>query len=483
MNISYVLKKQSINKDGEYPIYIRLRKNLNGKWEETSIPTKIRVLPKYFKKGNIKTNEPSYEVKRDTLGDYYSDIKSLESEGLEEGINPTPKWIKEQLLNKELNEPQQKLTFWNSYDEWFSTKKGFTRGYTKTIITLGNRLKDFEKYSGKKITYNTIVKKSLLFQSNFENFLWETKSLSNSYINKLYGNLSSFLHYSHQNGYIDKKPKLRKLGEVNTDEKVYLQTDEVIKLFNSKKWDFKCEDDLPNNPHLYSIPMKLNGSRGNEFGGIKHITNWELIKDLTLFSCSVGCRYSDLSHFKVNDFNFDKEKEMLSWIVQKTSTENKVPLNDISREIYIKYSEGKKLTQNLFPKLSIQKYNKHLKFLLKDLRFNRLIRKPKKVGSEIVDNDEKELWRVYSSHSNRRSFIKNNIDMGTMDYKTIMKLSSHKTMSQFQKYVSVTDKDIYKSSKLYSLKNDDDNSLDSKIQKMMSKMSKKKKEHILELFG
>lgn len=107
MNISYVLKKQSINKDGEYPIYIRLRKNLNGKWEETSIPTKIRVLPKYFKKGNIKTNEPSYEVKRDTLGDYYSDIKSLESEGLEEGINPTPKWIKEQLLNKELNEPQQ----------------------------------------------------------------------------------------------------------------------------------------------------------------------------------------------------------------------------------------------------------------------------------------------------------------------------------------------------------------------------------------
>ena len=145
-----------------------------------------------------------------------------------------------------------------------------------------------------------------------------------------------------------------------------------------------------------------------------------------------GCRYSDLSHFKVNDFNFDKEREMLSWIVQKTSTENKVPLNDISREIYIKYSEGKKLTQNLFPKLSIQKYNKHLKFLLKDLRFNRLIRKPKKVGSEIVDKEEKELWRVYSSHSNRRSYIKNNIDVGTMDYKTSMRLSGHKTYSQFQ---------------------------------------------------
>ncbi len=347
---------------------------------------------------------------------------------------------------------------------------------------MGNRLKDFEKWSGIKITYKSIVKNPTLFQSKFENFLWETKGLSNSYINKLYGNLSSFLHYSHQNGYIDKKPKLRKLGVINNDVKVYLKTDEVLKLFNSKKWDFKSEDDLPNNPHLYTIPIELNGSRGNEFGGIKYITNWELVKDLTLFSCSVGCRYSDLSHFKVNDFNFDKEREMLSWIVQKTSTENKVPLNDISREIFIKYSEGKKLTQNLFPKLSIQKYNKHLKFLLKDLRFNRLIRKPKKVGSEIVDKEEKELWRVYSSHSNRRSYIKNNIDVGTMDYKTIMRLSGHKTYSQFQKYVSVNDEDIYKSSKLYSLKNDD-NSLDSKIQKMISKMSKKKKEHILELFG
>ena len=47
---------------------------------------------------------------------------------------------------------------------------------------------------------------------------------------------------------------------VNGEQKVYLQTDEVIKLFNSKKWDFKCEDDLPNNPHLYTIPMKLSPS-------------------------------------------------------------------------------------------------------------------------------------------------------------------------------------------------------------------------------
>ena len=187
MNISYVLKKQSINKDGEYPIYIRLRKNVDGKWEETSIPTNVRVLPKFFKEGNIKTKEPNYNEKSRILDNLYNDIKTLEFEGLGEGINTTPKWIRDRINEDEkLNEPQLKLNFWNSYKEWFSTKKGFSRGYTKTIITLGNRLKDFEKWSGIKITYKSIVKNPTLFQSKFENFLWETKGLSNSYINKLY---------------------------------------------------------------------------------------------------------------------------------------------------------------------------------------------------------------------------------------------------------------------------------------------------------
>mgnify|MGYP003704557799 FL=1 len=40
--------------------------------------------------------------------------------------------------------------------------------------------------------------------------------------------------------------------------------------------------------------------------------------------------------------------------------------------------------------------------------------------------------------------------MGTMDNWSIMKLSGHKTVSSFQKYVSVNKEDIIKGKELYS---------------------------------
>jgi len=79
-------------------------------------------------------------------------------------------------------------------------------------------------------------------------------------------------------------------------------------------------------------------------------------------------------------------------------------------------------------------------------------------GSEIIDNDDKQIWELISSHSGRRSFIKNLIDLGNMDYKTIMKLSGHRSYSEFLKYVSVNQEDLMKGSQLYRLqsKNEQD---------------------------
>jgi integrase len=74
------------------------------------------------------------------------------------------------------------------------------------------------------------------------------------------------------------------------------------------------------------------------------------------------------------------------------------------------------------------------------------------VGGELRKGSEKDVftYELLSSHSGRRSFIKNLIDMGTMDNWSIMKLSGHKTLSSFQKYVSVNKDDIKKGKDLYS---------------------------------
>ncbi len=71
-------------------------------------------------------------------------------------------------------------------------------------------------------------------------------------------------------------------------------------------------------------------------------------------------------------------------------------------------------------------------------------------GSKTINDEPKPLYELISSHGGRRGFIKNSIDMGNMDYSTIMKLSGHKTFSEFKKYISVTQKDVMKSRGLYS---------------------------------
>ena len=60
--------------------------------------------------------------------------------------------------------------------------------------------------------------------------------------------------------------------------------------------------------------------------------------------------------------------------------------------------------------------------------------------------------------------------MGNMDYSTIMKLSGHKTFSEFSKYISVTQTDVLKSRGLYSLQ-PNKNDMDSKLSKMFKKLS------------
>ena len=292
-----------------------------------------------------------------------------------------------------------------------------------------------------------------MFQTEFNDYLWNVKGLSNSYVNKLYDNLSGFLFNSHLNGYIKHKPRLKLEKTYERDEKIYLNTEEVVKLFNSQKWSYdeKKKDKLLENDSIIIIEDKLEGKNSKKYGGVNKITNWELVKDIFLWLNSTGMRIGDVKTIRINNMNFDMRTQLINWTQTKTMKRVEVPLNDISGYIFTKYSKGKSLEQLLFPPISQQKFNKQLKKLLKDLRFNRMVSKPMRVGSKVVNEQPKPLWELISSHSGRRGFIKNSIDLGNMDYSTIMKLSGHKTFSEFSKYISVTQTDVLKSRGLYSL--------------------------------
>lgn len=484
MKITLIHKISKTNSK-ESPIFIRLRsKDLNGNYSSSLISTGISVFPKFFKNGVIKSSSPNFNNHQRVINNILLELETLSLQIKEDGFEPNPLLLKKEYENRVIEKisisPIPK-SFWKSFEEWKNTKRGKSRGYTKTIITLKNRLLDFQEFVNHPITFEFLVNKTILFQSEFDNFLTQNKELSNNYINKLYGNLSSFLFFSYQLGYIHRKPKLKLLSQLVIDEKVYLRTEEVIKLFNSTKWDYDESKDFSKNSNIYIIEQELLGKNKKKHGGVLKLTNWEYVKWVHLWCCSIGCRISDIPHFKVNDFTFDRKTQIISWIQQKTDKVNNVPLNDVSGFIYQKFSSGKSLTQPLFPSLSTQKFNKHLKLLLKDLRFNRLVSRPKKVGSKVINTEERPLWELISSHAGRRSFTKNLIDLGTMDYQTIMKLSSHKTFSQFSKYISVITEDVLKSRKLYSLDSNSSKTLQNQLIVGFNKLSDEDKKMILGL--
>jgi len=467
VNTSLKLDKTFKDSNGESPLYVRIRnKNSNGKYSESSISTGIDISEKHFNKGSITSKTPNFTDKQRIINSVLDLVERIIGESIEEGIEPTPQYIKIQFekrkelkqIRTEVEIPKMKdnHSFWKVWEEYWKTKKNTSYGYRKTINTTKNHLKDFENYSKRTITFDYIILKTIVFQGELNDYLWNQKNHSNSYVNKIYDNLSGFLYFSHQMGYINRKPKLRSVPRLEKEEKIYLNTEEIIKLFNWKKFDYdpKKEKELLENKHIRIIEQPLEGTNSKKFGGVLKITNWELVKYIFLFQNCIGCRIGDIPHFKVNNMNFHKKEQLLSWTQSKTSNVVKVPLNPMGGFIFKKFSSGKSRSQTLFPQISQSKFNKQLKNLCEESGFlNRLVSNPKKVGSETINKEEKPLWKLISSHGGRRGFVKNSIDLGKMDYRTIMSLSGHKTFSEFSKYISVTSKDVLKIQDLYKVDN------------------------------
>lgn len=464
MNTSLKLDKKFKNSNGESPLYVRIRnKNSNGKYSESSIFSGVEVSEKHFSKGSITSKTPNFTNKQRIINSVLDQVERLISESMEEGIEPTPKYIKVQFekmkelntIKTEIETPriQEDHQFWKVWKEYWNTKKNTSYGYRKTINTLKNHLKEFEEYSKRTLSFDYIILKTIVFQGEFNDFLWNQKNHSNSYVNKHYDNLSGFLHFCHQMGYIKRKPKFKLETELEKDEKIYLNSEEIIKLFNYKKWDYdpNKEDELLENKSITIIEQPLEGKNSEKYGGVLKVTNWELVKYIFLFQNCIGCRIGDIPYFKVSNMDFTKN-QVLTWTQQKTDKKVSVPLNTMGGFIFTKFSSGKSRSQTLFPKISQQKFNKQLKKLCESTGFlNRPVSNPKRVGSEVVDDKEKPLWELISSHGGRRGFVKNSIDLGKMDYRTIMKLSGHKTFSEFSKYISVTGEDVLRVRELYKV--------------------------------
>ena len=167
----------------------------------------------------------------------------------------------------------------------------------------------------------------------------------------------------------------------------------------------------------------------HDFSGNRKL---EAVRDLFIFGCMVGLRYSDYSNVKPQNI-IDVDGQQFIYIrTQKTGEVVYIPCNPVVLDIFKKYSN----TPNKLPRtISGQKFNDYIK---EAARAAGLTEK-----GRLLNDATTELCDLISSHTARRSFATNYYLDGfpTVD---LMKITGHKTEKAFLQYIKISKLDAAK---------------------------------------
>ena len=270
-------------------------------------------------------------------------------------------------------------------------------------------LQDFEESKDVKLNFNQIDKK---FYNTFINYCTNTKNHSTNTLSRNIGLFKTFMNWAVLNRYTYKLDfqEFKNIKKEITDE-VALSKEQVVEIFNF---------DFSNNQRL------------------------ERVRDLFVFGCFTGMRYSNYSKIKKNDI-IDSHIKVRD--VKDNRKQLNIPLNDYSSYLLKKYDYR-------LPEISNQKFNVYIKEVIKIVGYTDDIKKTSKLGNEIIETVTPFYKRI-SSHTARRSFI-TIMKTEKVPDKIIMGFTGHKSLEVFNQYYKPNDiekvdfmQDVFK---MYSIK-------------------------------
>jgi integrase len=283
--------------------------------------------------------------------------------------------------------------FFDVYNRFISEKKNDRTDQANSLTTIKRYeynktlLENFQTDTGFNLVFHNINKK---FYNSFIHYCVEEKKHSANTLSRNIGLFKTFMFWAVNNKftYNDEFKKFINIKRFATDE-IALTLEEIENIY---KYDLK------NNHKLIRV------------------------RDLFVFGCATGMRYSNYSDVRKKDIidGFIK-------VIDKKSNSKplSIPLNKYSEEILEKY-------EYQLPQISNQKFNEYVKDLFKLMGYDETIKKTMKYGNEIVET-ESPLYERISSHTARRSFITIMKNKNVPD-KVIMSYTGHKSLEVFNNY-------------------------------------------------
>lgn len=414
-NIIFAL--ESRKKDG-VPIVenvpIRMRVNFTSQRIEFTTGYRIDVAKWDGDKQRVKngcTNklkQSASEINAALLG-YYTELQEIFKRFEVAEITPSPAEVKEAFNNRHGQNEKTELAsadtsnvpsnFYEAFDDFVRVcgrQNDWTHSTFEKFAAVKNHLKNFRS----ELSFDFFDEEGL---TEYVQYLREVREMRNSTIGKQLSFLKWFLRWSfkqgmHSNNAYDAfKPKLK-----DTQKKIIFLTWEEL----NKLREFK-------------IPPTKQAL--------------ERVRDVFLFQCFTGLRYSDVFNLRRSDIKGDH----IEVTTVKTSDSLIIELNDHSRAILEKYKEVEFENDKALPVITNQKMNDYLKELAELAEINEPVRQTYYKGNERID-EVTPKYALLGTHAGRRTFICNALALG-IPPQVVMKWTGHSDYKAMKPYIDIAD--------------------------------------------
>jgi site-specific recombinase XerD len=352
-----------------------------------------------------KLKQSSSEINSDLLK-YYTDIQNIFKEFEVKDITPTPEQLKTAFAKRnntsnpeETEAKKPTVSFMNIFHEFLKecgTQNNWTDATYKKFGALKTHLTKFNS----NLTFEELNDSGL---SEFVNYLRDKKDMRNSSIGKQISLIKWFLRWGLKKGHHNNNafesfnPKLK-----NTQKKViFLTWDELNKLRN------------------YKIPTTKQ--------------YLERVRDVFLFTCFTGLRYSDVYNLKTSDIK-DNHIEITT---VKTADSLIIELNNHSKSILEKYKGVHFENNKVLPVITNQKMNDYLKELAELAEINEPVGETYYKGNQRID-EVTPKHALLGTHAGRRTFICNALSLGILP-QVVMKWTGHSDYKAMKPYIDIAD--------------------------------------------
>ena len=414
-NIIFAL--ESRKKDGE-PIVenvpIRMRVNFASQRIEFTTGYRIDVAKWDGDKQRVingctnKLKQSASEINAALLG-YYTELQEIFKRFEVAEIMPSPAEVKEAFNNRHGQNEKTELSstdmfnvpsnFYEAFDDFVRVcgrQNDWTHSTFEKFAAVKNHLKNFRS----ELSFDFFDEEGL---TEYVQYLREVREMRNSTIGKQLSFLKWFLRWSFKQGmhsnnaYDTFKPKLK-----DTQKKIIFLTWEEL-----------------NRLREFKIPPTKQAL--------------ERVRDVFLFQCFTGLRYSDVFNLRRSDSKGDH----IEVTTVKTSDSLIIELNDHSKAILEKYKDVEFEKNKALPVITNQKMNDYLKELAELAEINEPVRQTYYKGNERID-EVTPKYALLSTHAGRRTFICNALALG-IPPQVVMKWTGHSDYKAMNPYIDIAD--------------------------------------------